>query len=71
MVYSGVGSLVLIKLCQHYLYLMDMSHDLVGRVTLFAEVFDWKPCNEKLTIPRTCFPKYKLVLLFGLEKECY
>ena len=48
---------------------MDLSHDLVGKVTLFAGVFDRKQCNEKLTMTQTCFTEHKLTGFDFLSRE--
>ena len=55
----------------------SLTHDPKEKATLFADVFDGKQSNEKLTIPQTCFPESILTDLafwsraiknFGLER---
>ena len=41
----------------------SLTHDPKEKATLFADVFDMKQSDDKLTIPQTCFPEAKLTAL--------
>ena len=41
----------------------SLTHDPKEKATLFADVFDRKQINDKLTMPQTCFPEAKMTSL--------
>ena len=47
----------------------SLTHDPVEKATLFADVFDRKQSNEKLTLPQTCFPESKLTGMAFRSRE--
>ena len=47
----------------------SLTHDPKEKATLFADVFDGKQSNEKLTVPQTCFPEAKLTGLAFRSRE--
>ena len=47
----------------------SLTHDPKEKATLFADVFDRKQSDDRLTMPQTCFPEAKLTSLAFRSRE--